>query len=143
MNMMHKYMIVAFLYLTMVACKKKDCFTPPELVVFEFVNLEGKNLITTGQLHKDNFEFRQELGNRENKLVEYEIRNDDRVILPKVGWTEGFIQYKFLSTIKSFPFTINTTRNQNCGGTTIEQLKLDDVSYQQKDGYVQVILERE
>lgn len=89
---------------------------------------------------KDNFEFREELGNRENKLMEYEIRKDDRIILPKVGWAEGSIQYKFRSTIKSFSFAVNTTKNQNCGGTTIEQLKLDGGSYQRKEGYILVIL---
>lgn len=143
MNMIHKYLIITCLCLSITACKKNDCFTPPEPVVFEFVNAEGKNLITTGQLHKNNFEFREELGDRENKLVAYDIRSDDRVILPKVAWTEGFIRYKFLSTIKSFPFTVKTSKNQNCGGTIIEELKLDDVNYQQKDGYILVILERE
>ncbi|NGM64139.1 hypothetical protein [Sphingobacterium sp. SGR-19] len=143
MNTIRLYLILACLCLLITACEKKDCFTPPEPVVFEFVDTEGNNLVTTGQLHKDNFEFREELGNHENELVEYGIREDDRISLPKVGWSDGVIQYKFLSTIKSFSFLIKATKNKGCGGTTIEQVTLDDVEYEQKEGYILVILERE
>ncbi|MBD1422557.1 hypothetical protein [Sphingobacterium chuzhouense] len=143
MNTIRIYLIVACLCLSITACEKKDCFTPPAPVVFEFVDAEGKNLITTGQLHKDNFELREELGNRENELVEYKIREDDRVLLPEVGWSEGVIQYKFLSTIKSFSFLVKARKNKACGGTIIEQITLDGVEYEQKEGYILVILERE
>lgn len=143
MNKTRIYLILACICLLVTACEKKDCFTPPEPVVFEFVDAEGKNLITSGQLHKDNFDFRQELGNHENKLVEYIIGEDDRVTLYEVGWSEGVVQYKFLSIIHSFPFIVKARNNGDCGGTTIEQVTLGDVEYEQKEGYILVILERQ
>ncbi|PRD48063.1 hypothetical protein C5745_05990 [Sphingobacterium haloxyli] len=124
----------------MTACEKQDCFTPPEPVVFEFVDAEGNNLITTGQLHNDNFEFREELGNDQNELVEHTIGVDDRVTLYSVGWSGGVEQFKFLSTIKSFSFLVKARNNKGCGGTKIEQVTLDDVEYQQKEGYFLITL---
>ncbi|WP_181151287.1 hypothetical protein [Sphingobacterium gobiense] len=77
------------------------------------------------------------------KLVEHTIGGDDRVTFPEVGWSEGVIQYKLLSTIQSFPFLVKTRKNKGCGGITIEQLTVDDVKYERKEGYILVILARE
>lgn len=124
------------------ACKDSEqCFTPPQPVIFEFVDEDGNNMISNGLLHANNFEFREYLGNMESRLVTYQISDDDRIQLDEAGWTAGVKQYEFLSIFNSFLIVVSAQENDGCGGTHIEDVAVSEVEHEERNGYIQVTLD--
>ncbi|MBE8712428.1 hypothetical protein [Sphingobacterium hungaricum] len=129
---MKAYIVSGLIWLLLVSCGKEDCFTAPEPVVFEFVDGAGNNLITTGALNPQNFDFRKVTGEFEDVKIDYSLGDDDRITINSFTDDPGVTNYRFYSIIQSFSFSVKAEENASCEGNNIVDVLLihDDYTEQ-------------
>ena len=145
---MNKIILIYLLIITSIitfSCNEDDCFTPPENVVFEFVNALGENLIENGTLNKSNIIIQQNEGNGNLTGINTKIREDNRVSLENVGWFEGTKDYDvYLTTnpVKTFNFKVISSKiTGKCSGYKIENLQIQNINSTTENGYYKIIVE--
>lgn len=115
-----------------------DCYNAPQPIAFEFVNVDGENLITNGTLNP--FSVKEENQNG----VQLTKTSDDRIILENVGAYNGTKNYTFYSNLKVFTFSIQSSEFKGgCDGFQINKLTFKGVGIDVTDekGYYKIVLE--
>src|SRR5690606_10582545 len=77
----------------LLSCTEDECFTPPENIVFEFADSSGNNLIQNGVLDSSKILVQQNDGNGTTIPIKILIREDDKVSIEGLGWSEGTKNY--------------------------------------------------
>ncbi|MDR2235151.1 MAG: hypothetical protein LBE92_03425 [Chryseobacterium sp.] len=118
---------------------EKDCYNPPQPIIFEFVDESGNNLIENGEL--TNMTVQEDMGNGNFTGVELTKTNDHKVILEKVGAFDGERPYKFFSNINVFDFSIKSSRfTAGCEGYQIKSIVFKNIQVTDEKVYYKIIL---
>lgn len=105
-------------------CEPVQCFTPPEVLLFELVNKEGINLIESGDLSFRDILVRDKSS---NSISDITLREDKYVILTEAGWFDGTKQFVFTTPIDTFELSITSSeiKSRKCGGNKIDGFSLN------------------
>lgn len=137
--MLKKFPLLLCFSLIIISCKK-DCYTAPEKVVFEFVNPAGENLIQNNQL--STFAIQEDAGNGNYIGVPLTKTTDNKVILEKIGSFNGTKTYKFASDIKLFDFKVRSSDvTTDCDGYQIDEINFENVTATKENGYYRIVLD--
>ncbi|SFN89588.1 hypothetical protein SAMN05421741_11332 [Paenimyroides ummariense] len=132
------------LALSLFSCEEENCFTPPQPIVFEFVNADGDNLIASGLLTNGEIVIQQDLGNGSSLRINVQITEDNKALLENVGWFDGtrnYTVYLILDSVKSFNFSIRSSKiKNNCSGYIIDDVTIENTLSTKQDGYYRVIM---
>ncbi|KQT18156.1 hypothetical protein ASG31_05330 [Chryseobacterium sp. Leaf404] len=130
--------IIFFLLTTFILTScGEECYNAPQPIVFEFVNDNGDNLITTGALNP--FTIKDE----NQVTVQVTKTDDDKIVLQNVGAYNGTKNYTFTSPVRTFSFSIVSSEFKGgCDGYQINKLTFTGIAIDVKDdnGYYQIIL---
>lgn len=130
--------IIFFLLVTLVLTScGEECYNAPQPIVFEFVNANGDNLITTGALNPFSIQDENQVG------VQVTKTGDDRIVLENVGAYNGTKNYTFYSPVRTFNFSIESSEfKSGCDGFQINKLTFTGIAIDVKDenGYYKIIL---
>ena len=136
---------IIFTSLILLNCSEDDCFTPPENVVFEFVNVSGENLLQNGTLDKSKIIIQQNDGNGNLIGIKTNIREDNKISLEGVGWSESskdYDVYLTMNPIKTFRFKITSSKiTGKCSGYKIDNIQIEDINSTSENGYYKIIVE--
>ncbi|QIG88520.1 hypothetical protein G6R40_02075 [Chryseobacterium sp. POL2] len=145
---MKKYFLIITIILTSLIlfnCSEDDCFIPPENIVFEFVNVSGENLLQNGTLDKSKIIVQQNEGNGNSIGIKTNIREDNKISLEGVGWSEGSKDYDVYLTInpvKTFRFKTTSSKiTGKCSGYKIDNIQIEDINSTSENGYYKIIVE--
>lgn len=127
------------------ACNKEqiECFTPPEIVVFDLVNSQNKNVIENGMLKVSAISIKDISDKSAPKEIKFDTVNEAKIRLTSddIGWFDGIKYYEFTSRIKNFNFSIHSSVNKKCGGYFINQIQFTGVNGTPESGFYRIILE--
>lgn len=139
---MKNLVFIFLISLFAISCDRKECFTPPEPLVFELVNTAGENLIANGDLVSGKFTVQKDLGNGNFQGMQISVREDKKLVISNVGFIEGIENYQFISEIKLFHFKVTSARISNdCGGYTIKSIDFQNLETSRQSGYYRIVLE--
>ncbi|MBW3522404.1 MULTISPECIES: hypothetical protein [unclassified Chryseobacterium] len=137
--MFKKFLLLLCFSLILISCKK-DCYTNPEKVVFEFVNSAGENLIQNGSLTA--YSIMRKTGQDSYTSVELEQADDHKVILKNVGSFNGTQEYRFTAASNIFFFSIRSSNvTTDCDGHQIDEINFEDISATKENGYYRIVLD--
>ncbi|MCD1117716.1 hypothetical protein [Chryseobacterium turcicum] len=137
--MFKKLLLLLCFSLIIISCKK-DCYTAPEKVVFEFVNSAGENLIQNGSL--TTYSIMRKTGQDSYTSVELTQTDDHKVILKKVGSFSGTQEYRFTAAPNIFFFSIKSSHvTTDCDGYQIDDINFETVSATKENGYYKILLD--
>lgn len=137
--MIKKFLLLLCLSFFVISCKK-DCYTTPEKVVFEFVNSAGENLIENGSM--TTYSIMRKTGQGGYTSVELTKTEDYKVILKKVGLYNGIQEYRFTSAPNIFFFSIRSSDvTTDCDGYQIDEINFDNVVVTKENGYYRIVLD--
>lgn len=137
--MLKKVMLLLCFFLFFISCKK-DCYTAPEKVVFEFVNSSGENLIENNQL--GSFAIQEDAGNGNYTGIPLTKTADYKVIVEKIGSYNGTKHYQFASGIKLFDFSVRSSSvTTDCDGFQIDEIHFENVTATKENGYYKIVLD--
>ncbi|WP_175622259.1 hypothetical protein [Chryseobacterium schmidteae] len=137
--MFKKFLLLLCFSLILISCKK-DCYTNPEKVVFEFVNSAGENLIQNGSL--TTYSIMRKTGQGGYTSVELTKTEDHKVILKNVGAFNGIQEYRFTSAPNIFFFSIRSSDiTTDCDGYQIDQIDFENVVTTKESGYYKIVLD--
>ena len=134
---MKKIILFFALLSTLIACGE-TCYNAPQPIVFEFVNSNDDNLITTGILTDI---IIKESNNQPIKITKTE---SDKIVLENVGSYHGTKEYTFTSNIKFFNFSIESSEfNAGCEGYQINKLTFTGTAFDvvEENGYYKIIFD--
>ncbi|MBO6183604.1 MAG: hypothetical protein J6O88_02790 [Chryseobacterium sp.] len=136
--MLKKLLLLLCFSLILISCKK-DCYTAPEKVVFEFVNSSGENLIQNGSL--TTYSIMRKTGQDSYTSVELTQTDDYKVILKNVGSFNGTQEYRFTAAPNIFFFSIKSSNvTTDCDGYQIDEINFEDVVTTKESGYYRIVL---
>lgn len=125
--------------LFLISCKK-DCYTSPEKVVFEFVNASGENLIANGTL--TTYSIMRKTGQNSYTSVELTPTEDKKIVLKNAGSFNGTVDYRFTSGTTIFFFNIKSSSvTTDCDGFQIDEIDFENVTATKENGYYKIVLE--
>ncbi|MBD3906362.1 hypothetical protein NAL32_16880 [Chryseobacterium sp. Ch-15] len=137
--MLKKLLLLLCFSLILISCKK-DCYTAPEKVVFEFVNSSGENLIQNGNL--TTYSIMRKTGQDSYTSVELTQTDDYKVILKNVGSFNGTQEYRFTAAPNIFFFSIKSSNvTTDCDGYQIDEINFEDVVTTKESGYYRIVLD--
>lgn len=137
--MLKKLLLLLCFSLILISCKK-DCYTAPEKVVFEFVNSSGENLIQNGNL--TTYSIMRKTGQDSYTSVELTQTDDYKVILKNVGSFNGTQEYRFTAAPNIFFFSIKSSNvTTDCDGYQIDEINFEDVVTTKGSGYYRIVLD--
>ncbi|WP_265429693.1 hypothetical protein [Chryseobacterium sp. YIM B08800] len=137
--MFKKILLLLCFSLILVSCKK-DCYTAPEKVVFEFVNSTGENLIQNGSL--TTYNIMRKTGQDSYTSVELTQTDDHKVILKNVGLFNGTQEYRFTAAPNIFFFSIKSSGvTTDCDGFQIDKIDFENVVATKENGYYRIVLD--
>lgn len=137
--MFKKFLLLLCFSLILISCKK-DCYTAPEKVVFEFVNSSGENLIQNGSL--TTYSIMRKTGQDSYTSVELTQTDDYKVILKNVGSFSGTQEYRFTAAPNIFFFSIKSSDvTTDCDGFQIDKIDFEDVVATKENGYYRIVLD--
>ena len=129
----------------LLSCTEDDCFTPPENIVFEFVDSSGNNLIQNGVLDSSKIRVQQNEGNGTIIPINVMIREDHKVSIEGIGWSEGtknYIVYLLKDPVKIFDYSVTSSKiTRDCSGYKIEDLQIENINYVKEMGYYRITIE--
>lgn len=141
-NLISIFLIVS-LSLIQLSCRD-DCFTPPEKVVFEFVDSTGVNLISSGVLNESKIVIQQINGNGTIK-VKTNIVENNKIGLENVGWYDGTQNYNVilnLDPIRIFKFKVESSKLYgDCTGFKIDNVFIEDINSSHESGYYKIVVD--
>lgn len=136
----------SLLFLTLIfvafSCKKSECFTPPKQTAFELVNANGENLIANGTISISDFVIHQDAGNGTLIGINYKV-GDDKIVIEELGWFNGSKNYKFFSPMKTFSFSVASSKIDSSGYNSyrIDEVRFIDVSGSKENDFYKIIIE--
>lgn len=131
-------LLLCFAFFT-ISCKK-DCYTAPEKVVFEFVNSAGENLIENGNM--TTYSIMRKTGQGGYTSVELTETEDHKVVLKNVGAYNGIQEYRFTSAPNIFFFSIRSSDvPTDCDGYQIDEINFQNVLATKENGYYKIVLD--
>jgi len=135
-----KQLLLLFSVILLFSSCEKDCYNPPQPIVFEFVNKSGENLLENGELIT--MTVQEDTGNGNYIGVELTKTSDHKVILEKVGAFDGEKNYKFYSNVNVFDFSIKSSKfDAGCEGYQIKSLVFKNViNATDEKGYYKIVL---
>lgn len=137
--MFKKFLLFFFVSFIIISCKK-DCYTAPEKVVFEFVNSAGENLIANGSM--TTYSIMRHTGQDSYTSVELTLTDDKKVILKNVGSFNGIQDYRFTSGGKLFFFSIKSSHvTTDCDGFQIDEINFDDITATKENESYRIVLD--
>lgn len=137
--MFKKFLLLLCFSLILISCKK-DCYTAPEKVVFEFVNSSGENLIQNGSL--TTYSIMRKTGQDSYTSVELTQTDDYKVILKNVGSFNRTQEYRFTAAPNIFFFSIKSSDvTTDCDGFQIDKIDFEDVVATKENGYYRIVLD--
>lgn len=130
-----------FLY----SCNEEDCFTPPENIVFEFVNSSGENLIQNGTLDNSKIIVQHNEGNGNSTGINVKIGEDYKISLKDIGWNDGnkiYDVYLLTDPVKVFNFKVKSSRIKGkCSGYKIDDFEIENINVTKESGYYKIIVD--
>ncbi len=145
---MKKLLIFSFMVLTafcLFSCRENDCTVPPEIIVFEFVNTEGENLLENGSLQPQDIEVFEKEADGSTRRIKTLAREDHKLAMEGIGWVNGIRDYEvFLhyETGKSFKFRVTSSAvTGKCNGFRIDKTEIQEVTYQHDEGFYRIFLD--
>lgn len=137
--MFKNVMLLLCFSLFLISCKK-DCYTAPEKVVFEFVNASGENLIANGTL--TTYSIMRKTGQNSYTSVELTPTEDKKIILKNAGSFNGTVDYRFTSGTTIFFFNIKSSSvTTDCDGFQIDEIHFENVTATKENGYYRIVLD--
>lgn len=134
MLMIKKILLLLCFSILVISCKK-DCYTAPEKVVFEFVNASGENLMENGTITS--------VGITEDTGVGVEVTKTDnyKVILQRVGSFNGTKNYRIASVVQFVDFSIRSSNvTTDCDGYQIDEINFQNADATKEAGYYRIVL---
>ncbi|MGV4413905.1 hypothetical protein [Chryseobacterium sp. T1] len=145
MNKIFLIFLVFFASIILFSCDEDDCFTPPQNIVFEFINVSGENLIQNGTLGKSKIIIQQNEGNGNLIGINTNIREDNKISLEGIGWNEGtknYDVYVMIDPVKIFNFKVTSSKiTGKCGGYKIDNFLIENINSTNKNGYYKITVE--
>lgn len=120
------------------SCNNNDdynaCFTPPELVIFEWVDENGNNLIENGVLNVSQINIKETLNGQVVRTIGFNIVQN-KMVLKEIGFFDGDKNYALNSPYIDFDFQVKSVEiTGSCGGYKIDEITFDGIS-PETDGY--------
>lgn len=129
--------VSAILFLS---CRNEDCFTPPEPVLFEFVNSADENLLQNGIIDISKIVVQENAGNSNFTKVNLTETAEKKVRLNNVGWFDGTKNYSVIlilpNEIKQFDFAVNSTKiNADCATYSTNEINFTNINTTKINNY--------
>jgi hypothetical protein len=129
----------------LLGCTEDDCFTPPENIVFDFVDSSGNNLIKNGILDSSKIRVQQNEGDGTIIPIKIIVREDHKVSIEGTGWSEGtknYDVYLLNDPVKIFNYRVTSSKiTGDCSGYKIENLQIENINYVKETGYYRITIE--
>ncbi len=121
---------------------KDDCYTAPEIVSLKIQNANNVNLVEDGTL-SSNFTIQEVVGGGNFIGINHTVTSDFKLNLDKnVGRFNGTKKYQFISTVKTFEFTVKSSNsNDGCDGFKIDDIQFQNVSASKENGFYKIIFD--
>lgn len=133
--MIKKLLLLFCISILLISCKK-DCYTAPEKVVFEFVNPSGENLMQNGTITSVGISEDNGIG------VEVTKTDDYKVILQRVGSFDGTKNYTLSSAVQLVDFSIRSSHvTTDCDGYQIDEINFENAVATKEAGYYRIVLD--
>ena len=127
------------------SCRNEECFTPPENIVFEFVNSSGENLIQNGTLDQSKIRIQQDNRDGNTVVIKSTIREDHKISIQDLGFYEGTKSYEvylIIDPVKKFNFTVTSSKIMGkCSGYIIDKLLIENIDSKKENGYYKIVVE--
>lgn len=128
--------IISFIIFSFISCDKcrdQECFTPPPVYIFEFLDAEtDENLFTNGTFSSDDISITDDAGEPINFM--FITENDkNQLVMNHIGWKTEEIDYIInIADQVEFTFYVNAEREMGecCSFTTIHEEKIEGVTYE-------------
>ena len=133
-------------FILLFSCRNDDCYTPPELVIFELLNSNNENIISNGSIDIPYIYAQQNVGNGNSNGVQLKKTDDNKIILQEIGFFEGSKDYTlflaFQNEVKKFNFTVQSSkRTGNCAGYKIDAIDFTDIVGVKENGFYKIFLQ--
>lgn len=133
--MLKKFLLLICFSLIIISCKK-DCYTAPEKVVFEFVNPAGENLMENGTITSVGISEENGVG------VQLTKTDDFKIILERVGSFNGTKNYTISSAVQLVDFSIRSSHvTTDCDGFQIDEISFENAPATKENGYYRIVLD--
>ncbi len=141
-----KLTTILFLLMLAVSCRKDDCFTPPEPVVFEFVDVNNQNILQNGTIDISIITVQENTGNGNYYGVSVRATEDHKVIPERIGHFNGSKNYLVIlnlpSQVKTFEFNVQSSAiNGECTGYRIDQIGFSNVTATTQPGFYRIVID--
>lgn len=124
---MKNVFLLLFCIFTLISCGE-ECYNAPQPVVFQFVDVDNKNLLTNGTLAP--YSAKDE----NQKPVTLTPTEDGKLLLENVGAFNGTRNYTFTSAVRNFEFAIEAKEfNSGCTGYQIKKITFTGINIDVKD----------
>ena len=144
--MYRKITAILLLLLLFVSCRKDDCYTPPEPVVFEFLDANNQNILANGTIDISKIVVKENLGNGKYQGVQLTAHENHRVKLELLGRFNGSKSYvgviNLPSKAKTFEFGVKSSRIEgDCKGYRIDQIDFSNIAASKQPGFYRLVLD--
>lgn len=133
---MKKVKALTLALIIFISCKEKcnECFTPPQPILFEFVNqTEDSNLISNGTYTSKDIKV---IDKQNNQSKEFSIISDgdnDLVSINTIGWSTETIHYDITAKDKPiFTLKLNAERitEDCCSHTVYSNIQIENSAFE-------------
>ncbi len=141
-----KITAILLLLLLFVSCRKDDCYTPPEPVVFEFLDANNQNILANGTIDISKIVVKEHLGDGKYQGVQLTAHENHRVKLELVGRFNGSKNYVGVINLpvktKTFEFGVKSSRIEgDCKDYRIDQIDFSSIAASKQPGFYRLVVD--
>lgn len=136
-------LLILFSLFVINSCSSDDermtCFTPPEPIVFAFLDNAGNNLIENGTLSVSQIKVREIVDENTQYPINFnQIQN--KIVLQEIGFSAGTKHYTLSSPLVDFEFAVTSSEiTGSCSGYRIDEVNFNGV-VPESDGYTTFVI---